>query len=477
VAPTKWKGLKLLPAAAPSASDDLFRQMCRGLIGMLDPQLAAALPPLRPRRGGSRRGSGGAGAAPEPSSPLRRAVHDDLFVGLINSDSEDDEDWQADLEREQKLQVGALVGGWVSSRVGISLPPSLPACLLARSHCTAQGPACLSPALLLRPLFLQASAERKRPASSAGPRLSHEAEEILLLGTRLGSGLSLGSDGSSGDSEERQQEELQQQDGVQQQLQQQGQWQQEEQGSQAATPLPKRPASAATGEAPASAKAMGAVWELVQCCVGAMPLPPDRGGPRLPRPTAVRWYDARARVALLQVAAWLQVRGIRSSFDLLLGGGGKGWAECLHGAAPHPFWLCYPGWPVLCPGLCTPPPQHCTSCLLPACLPAHPLVACLPACLPQVPARKVSNLELLLTQDRAPRQKSLSNVEEDDWARRMRYLKVGGRGSAWQGCTAGGAQQAGRRGRQLHASSQLASWSEAAARTLCCGREPLLLAC
>ena len=117
----------------------------------------------------------------------------------------------------------------------------------------------------------------------------------------------------------------------------------------------------------------------------------------------------------------------------------------------------------------TVPPAFC----LPVCLPTR----LLPACLPQVPARKVSNLELLLTQDRAPRQKSLSNVEEDDWARRMRYLKVGRRGSAWQGCTAGGAQQAGRRGRQLHASSQLASWSEAAARTLCCGREPLLLAC
>jgi hypothetical protein len=118
VAPTKWKGLKLLPAAAPSASGDLFRQMCRGLIGMLDPQLAAALPPLLPRRGGSRRGSAGAGPALEPSSPLRRAVHDDLFVGLINSDSEDDEDWQADLEREKKLQVGAGVRRWVVEQPG-----------------------------------------------------------------------------------------------------------------------------------------------------------------------------------------------------------------------------------------------------------------------------------------------------------------------------------------------------------------------
>jgi hypothetical protein len=77
--------------------------------------------------------------------------------------------------------------------------------------------------------------------------------------------------------------------------------------------------------------------------------------------------------------------------------------------------------------------------LLPACPPA-----CLPARPPQVPARKVSNLELLLTQDRAPRQKSLSNVEEDNWARRMRYLKVGTRGGRGRlPCTAGGGSHVG----------------------------------
>ena len=116
--PTKWKGLKLLPTAAPSASSDEFRQMVRGLIAMLDPELAAALPPLLPRRASSRQlgnGNGAAAAAAamvptSPSSAERRRAAGSLFDGLINSNSEDDdsdEDWKADMERERKLLVGA----------------------------------------------------------------------------------------------------------------------------------------------------------------------------------------------------------------------------------------------------------------------------------------------------------------------------------------------------------------------------------
>lgn len=116
--PTKWKGLKLLPTAAPSAGSEEFRQLVRGLIAMLDAELAAALPPLLPRRNsrgsGAQQLAGGESPASPPSGGRRRAVRDDLFLGLINSDSEDDsdEDWAADLEREQKLQVG----GWGYAR-------------------------------------------------------------------------------------------------------------------------------------------------------------------------------------------------------------------------------------------------------------------------------------------------------------------------------------------------------------------------
>jgi hypothetical protein len=102
VAPTKVKGLKLLPSAAPSAGSDFFRLMVRDCIAMLDAELAAQLPPLPPRRS-SRFGR----TADSPVSPQRRTVRDDLFAGLINSDSDDesDDDWAADLEREQKLVV------------------------------------------------------------------------------------------------------------------------------------------------------------------------------------------------------------------------------------------------------------------------------------------------------------------------------------------------------------------------------------
>ena len=151
-------------------------------------------------------------------------------------------------------------------------------------------------------------------------------------------------------------------------------------------PLPKRPASAAAGEAPASAKAMGAVWELVQCCVGAMPVPPDRRGPRLPRPTAVRWYDARARVALLQVAAWLQVRGLVGSSRGVPGRVGvKGGARFLHGMGQRHILAVPPGLAFCtqvfaCHQASTVPPWLLPCCLLarpPACLPARH--RCLPA--------------------------------------------------------------------------------------------------
>lgn len=53
----------------------------------------------------------------------------------------------------------------------------------------------------------------------------------------------------------------------------------------------------------------------------------------------------------------------------------------------------------------------------------------------KVTPRKVANLELLLTQDKAPRHKALSGLEDDSWACRMRYFKVGWRWGRW--CAAG----------------------------------------
>jgi len=162
-------------------------------------------------------------------------------------------------------------------------------------------------------------------------RVSQEAEELARLG-RLSMLPDEPSSTPGADRQQQQQQDVgqqQQQDGEQQRRQLEGiaeQPQDEEREQRDAqaplaaqqqeaqqvqhTPVPqRRPGSA---EVVASPKAMGAVWELVQCCVGAMPLPPDRQDPLmppLPRAIDLRWYDARARVALLQVASWLQVGG------------------------------------------------------------------------------------------------------------------------------------------------------------------------
>lgn len=358
VAPTKWKGLKLLPTAAPSAGDDYFKQMVRGLIDMLDADLAASLPPLVLHRSASRLAR--PGGDDSPASPQRRAVPDHLFHGLIDSDSEDegrdDEDWAADLAREKKLQ---------------------------------------------------ASAERKRSQQPPLHRmLSGEAEDaVLRISKRLSGGLSLHSEVSTDEEDQQQQ-------------QQNGERQAEmdhplssrnirmaaaEPDNEPVTSVmpPKHQQQAATqrnpGAAGGSPKAMGAVWELVQCCVGAAPMPPDPTIPKLPRPVAVRWYDARARVALLTVASWLQVRSSRCCVVLFFQAPAQeGNVQCLQG--------------------------YCSAQLSG------------PSAMLQVPPRKVSNLEVLLTHgDRAPRHKSLSSLEEDAWERRMRYFKVGGLDTFWEG--------------------------------------------
>ena len=275
---------------------------------MLDAELAAALPPLVLRRAASRL----VRDVDSPASPQRRAVPDHLFDGLIGSEDEEgsqDEDWAADVAREQKL----------------------------------------------------ASAER---VAHLRHQRSHETDDAAL---RIGKRLSESEPGSEG--------------GEQQQIDHPlcGSAQQQ---ADPATPAsagpsrqqqthgtPYRTPEAVTGPVTASPKAVAAVWELVQCCVGAAPMPPGPTSSKLPRPVGLRWYDARARVALLQVASWLQVR----------------WGRAARSARTS---------------------QSRSTMFL------------------QVPSLKVSNLELLLTHtDRAPRHKALSPVEEDAWARRMRFFK------------------------------------------------------
>ena len=103
----------------------------RGLIAMLDAELAAALPPLLPRRdstrsrpgsggfvvvGGAAAGGGAAAAGPlgSPHSPAeaqRRAVRDDLFAGLIHR-------WECGRRVEVVWERGT--GGLLKAKVSTS---------------------------------------------------------------------------------------------------------------------------------------------------------------------------------------------------------------------------------------------------------------------------------------------------------------------------------------------------------------------
>lgn len=189
----------------------------------------------------------------------------------------------------------------------LSLPARLLRCCLGRSQ----------PALP-RPCTLQASAERHRTGQGR-QQLPEEAESVVRLTKRLSGGLSVAAE--DGSTEQQQEWHPLQQGGEQQDGASGGTPAPQQRQHESATPAAggheqtpacaelKRLPSATSGPVSATPKAIGAVWELVQCCVGAMPLPPDPSLPKLPRPVGLRWYDARARVALFQVASWLQVRG------------------------------------------------------------------------------------------------------------------------------------------------------------------------
>lgn len=86
--PFKWPGLKALPTIAPSGDSVAFRTAVRSLIAVVDQDLAESMP------------------AP-PSSPKARhvTVPDELWDGLLSSsDEEDDEEYKSDVKLERKLE-------------------------------------------------------------------------------------------------------------------------------------------------------------------------------------------------------------------------------------------------------------------------------------------------------------------------------------------------------------------------------------
>eukprot|EP00887_Chlorella_sp_A99_P007485 scaffold2.g7485.t1 len=291
---TKWRGLQALPTVAPSSADDTFRSMVRSLIGVLDPELAASLPPLRSAASLRRRhgavggaGAGDEGAAPgapagelgSPEGPCikQQLPGDALFDGLLD-DASDDEDLRADLERERQVQAR-----------------------------------------------LEAAAAARSPPGAAAGRAGLDRQACVNGGHPLagggggsGSGSEDGGSGGEGGS-----------DG-------------EAAGARAPRPRPPPPVRA-------SRKGVAATLALLQCCVGE---PPERwesedaeaaapgsgrgrGGSPPASPSArrllqggaaargppprVRWYDARARVAVKAVAAWLQVASAQlATLEVLL---------------------------------------------------------------------------------------------------------------------------------------------------------------
>ena len=318
---TKWRGLQALPTVAPSAAGDDFWTMLRSLTEVLDPELAAALPPLRPpararrrRRqqqgeagqgqgpvgqqegwqpssGGGAGGDGSGGITSAPTSPVHTRGElpgDQLFDGLLNDESEDEE-WQADLERERQVQ--------------------------ARMEKAAALRRSISPADQQQRLQRQRSSALAQAVRAARAGVTGDAPDTAA---DLAAGFEKQAWIDEASSSEEEGDTAGNGPGTPVLTQQGGE------GTAlagAATPTP------AAAPVHASRKGVAAMLALLQCCVGFAPHerpPPSNGqtqhqqwlysSPTSPTqrlshgpPPRARWYDARARVALKTMASWLRV--------------------------------------------------------------------------------------------------------------------------------------------------------------------------
>ena len=395
--PFKWPGLKALPSIAPTSDSSVFRGTVRSLIAVLDEELAAGLPAPAPHR---RRRGELAASSPRAS---HLTVPDELWEGILNSsDDEENEDeelekdvqWERQLEEQQrqrehwqKLKL-RHAGGGSGIRVDdeddawdMDSPLAREAKQTLRelqemsssasprrggggdgSGTAAEGPSSSSAAVGFQ--------HHQRSADYT--KLVKQLEELTAEDALLG-----GDDGAS------ERDLLLQQSRV-------GPSTSTETAAAAATrkeegdllssssPSPSSssapPTAAATttaagdtpsasehskakklsrksaktgGKPPAAPRqvspiALAALWELLQCCIGASVAAveaakaavdaetEDRRGmmsPSSPKvlqrqgpPPIVRWYDARARVALGLVSMWLQVPPRKlATLEVLLG--------------------------------------------------------------------------------------------------------------------------------------------------------------
>ncbi len=310
--PFKWAGLKALPSVAPSSDSTVFRGTVRSLIAVLDEELAASLPaPAPPRR---RKGEGE--ASPRAG---RLNVPDELWDGLLSSSDDDDEELERDLQWERHLEHQQRE---------------------REKHRQKLGPS-------------------EEEIWSTDSPMAREAKKTLQELQELSSPKSRGNSLNKQRSEEyaalvKQMEELSAETEVsEKELESKGEASSTTMRTTTSTTTKKKKektlssriskvAAAIKKPAHVSPLAVAALWELLQCCIGASVAAyeaanaaaeadannayqgTDPASPKFLKrqgtPPLVRYYDARARVALGLVGTWLQVPQRKlATLEVLLG--------------------------------------------------------------------------------------------------------------------------------------------------------------
>jgi hypothetical protein len=360
----KWAGLKALPVVAPGSDSAAFRAAVRSLIAVLDAELAAALPalsaPPRRKRGAA---AGPAAVGPQhtgylpsvddmlqggqaPESPLtpgerRVAVHDEMWEGLLSS-SEDEKEgggddgggggedefrrdvaWERRLEEEQRRRQRAAAAAAAAAAGGGG----------AGAAADAPPPAVEAAAEVLQALSSPRVLERRRSgehAAALAAALERLAVEVAPPQEDPGSAAAAAAAATEEEEEAASATAVDKGEGVAQLARP------AEASPPAKPPKPKPPLP----RPEVSPVALAALWELLQCCVGAGAAAADaakagsaaaaadraaatnllralrRQGP----PPCIRWYDARARAALGLVCHWLQLPHRKlSTLEVLLG--------------------------------------------------------------------------------------------------------------------------------------------------------------
>ena len=308
----KWQGLKALPGvAAQSTTPEIFRSTVRSLISVLDGDLAAALPAI----------------------PVieRRGTKEDVWKDIVGADEWSDDD-VFDITTVHEL------GGGVKKNT--------------RDKAAIEGNGSEA---RVDPLPTQLSEEMKKLELLAGQELhedSRQAEyETLLHAVEEFEKSPLGSPivrSDTGKAVEAVAEAEREANGLQEERRD-SRDQTAAPTTTTATPPPPTAQRRAQQvnfnhqEIPTSAIAIAGIWELLQCTIGASFAASEAAADisaydkeRLPAsvtsrnnslkrqgqalPPCVRWYDARARVALKLVCRWLYVdEGRLTTLEVLLG--------------------------------------------------------------------------------------------------------------------------------------------------------------